>query len=81
VDDLVRIAEPVVYNGPDRLSFDQTQGKVIYQYGKTDAEREEMDYLESMARGTSIIPSHPDPFKLKFLSFRVVLAEQKTPDI
>jgi hypothetical protein len=38
------------------LSFDETQGKVIYQYGKTDDDRVEMDYLEFIARVTAHIP-------------------------
>ena len=32
------------------------QGKVIYQYGDSDAERVEMDYLEFIARVTAHIP-------------------------
>ncbi len=39
-----------------RLSFDLAQGKVIYQYGKTDAEHIEVDYLEFIARVTAHIP-------------------------
>jgi hypothetical protein len=39
-----------------RLRFDETQGKVIYQYGETDDERLEMDYLEFIARLTAHIP-------------------------
>jgi len=29
-----------------QLAFDLAQGKVIYQYGKEDSERVEMDYLD-----------------------------------
>jgi hypothetical protein len=39
-----------------RLSFDQTRGQVIYQYGKHNTETEHMDYLEFIARVTSHIP-------------------------
>ncbi len=39
-----------------RLSFDETEGKVSYQYGKGRAEEEQMDYLEFIARVTSHIP-------------------------
>jgi hypothetical protein len=39
-----------------RLSLDETQGQVVYQYGKHSAETESMDYLEFVARGTSHIP-------------------------
>ena len=39
-----------------RLSLDETQGQVLYQYGKHSAETESMDYLEFIARVTSHIP-------------------------
>ncbi|NOR14273.1 MAG: IS91 family transposase [Candidatus Aminicenantes bacterium] len=39
-----------------RLSFDEAQGQVIYQYGKHSSELERMDYLEFIARVTSHIP-------------------------
>jgi hypothetical protein len=39
-----------------RLSFDEDQGQVIYQYGKHSSELERMDYLEFIARVTSHIP-------------------------
>ena len=39
-----------------RLSFDEAQGQVIYQYGKRSTETEQMDYLEFVARVTSHIP-------------------------
>ena len=39
-----------------QLSFDETQGQVIYQYGKHSTESEQMDYLEFIARVTSHIP-------------------------
>jgi hypothetical protein len=39
-----------------RLSFNEEEGKVIYQYGDSDAERVEMDYLEFIARVTAHIP-------------------------
>ena len=39
-----------------RLSFDQTQGQVIYQYGKHSTDSEHIDYLEFIARVTSHIP-------------------------
>jgi hypothetical protein len=39
-----------------RLFFDETGGKVRYQYGKGRAEEEWMDYLEFIARVTSHIP-------------------------
>jgi len=38
-----------------KLSFDETEGKVSYQYGKGRAEEEWMDYLEFIARVTSHI--------------------------
>lgn len=39
-----------------RLSLDEVQGKVVYQYGKHSAETEYLDYLEFIARVTSHIP-------------------------
>jgi len=39
-----------------KLSFDETEGKVSYQYGNARAEEERMDYLEFIARVTSHIP-------------------------
>ena len=33
-----------------RLSFDEAQGQVIYQYGKQRTDSEHMDYLEVIAR-------------------------------
>jgi hypothetical protein len=39
-----------------RLSFDEDQGKVIYQYGDGDTDRLEMDYLDFIARLTTHIP-------------------------
>jgi len=39
-----------------RLSFDQAQGQIIYQYGKHRSKLERMDYLEFIARVTSHIP-------------------------
>ena len=39
-----------------RLSLDETQGQVVYQYGKHSDETESMDYLEFIARVTSHIP-------------------------
>ena len=39
-----------------RLSFDKTEGQVVYQYGKQSSEFERMDYLEFIARVTSHIP-------------------------
>ena len=39
-----------------RLAFDLAQGKVIYRYGKTDADKVEMDYLDFIARITTHIP-------------------------
>ena len=39
-----------------KLSFDETEGKVSYQYGKLRGEEERMDYLEFIARATSHIP-------------------------
>jgi hypothetical protein len=48
------MAKPVLALG--RLSFDETQGKVIYQYGDCDTEHMEMDYLDFIARVTAHIP-------------------------
>jgi len=39
-----------------RLSLDEAQGQVVYQYGKHNGETEYMDYLEFIARVTSHIP-------------------------
>ena len=39
-----------------RLSLDEAQVQVIYQYGKHSAETERMDYLEFIARVTPHIP-------------------------
>ena len=39
-----------------RLSFDETEGKVSYQYEKNSSKQERMDYLEFIARVTSHIP-------------------------
>ena len=39
-----------------RLSLDEAQGQVIYQYGKHSTELERMHYLEFIARVTSHIP-------------------------
>jgi len=39
-----------------RLSFDEADGKVCYQYGKDSSELERIDYLEFIARVTSHIP-------------------------
>jgi len=39
-----------------RLSLNETEGKVSYQYEKDRAEEEQMDYLEFIARVTSHIP-------------------------
>ena len=39
-----------------KLSFDETEGKVSYQYGNLRTEEERMDYLEFIARVTSHIP-------------------------
>jgi hypothetical protein len=48
------MAKPILALG--RLSFDEDQGKVMYQYGDADAERVEMDYLDFIARLTAHIP-------------------------
>ena len=39
-----------------RLSFDETEGRLLYQYDKGKLEPERMDYLEFIARVTSHIP-------------------------
>jgi len=39
-----------------KLSLDEEQGQVVYQYGKHNGETEHMDYLEFIARVTSHIP-------------------------
>ena len=39
-----------------RLSFDEEEGKVIYQCGDRDTDRVEMDYLDFIARVTAHIP-------------------------
>jgi len=41
----------------ERLSFDEREGKVCYQYGKDAEELERMEYLEFIARVTSHIPN------------------------
>ena len=48
------MAKPILALG--RLSFDEDRGKVIYQYGHTDTEQTEMDYLDFIARVTAHIP-------------------------
>jgi len=40
----------------ERLSFDEQEGRVSYQYGKEGEAKERMDYLEFIARVTSHIP-------------------------
>ena len=40
----------------ERLSLDEKEGQVIYQYGKQQLQEERMDYLEFIARVTSHIP-------------------------
>ena len=40
----------------ERLSFDEAQGQVSYQYGKHSSKLERMDYPEFIARVTSHIP-------------------------
>lgn len=40
----------------ERLSFDESEGKVCYQYGKKNPNEERMDYLEFIVRVTSHIP-------------------------
>jgi hypothetical protein len=39
-----------------RLSFDETEGRLLYQYDKGNLETERMDYLEFIARVTLHIP-------------------------
>jgi len=39
-----------------RLSFDETEGKVCYQYDKSQPKEERMDYLEFIARVTFHLP-------------------------
>ena len=39
-----------------RLFFDETAGKVRYQYSRHSSQEEQMDYLEFIARVTSYIP-------------------------
>ncbi len=39
-----------------RLSFDETEGRLLYQYDKGNLELERRDYLEFIARVTSHIP-------------------------
>jgi hypothetical protein len=41
----------------ERLSLDEKEGQVCYQYGKGAGELEAMDYLELIARVTSHIPA------------------------
>jgi hypothetical protein len=48
------MAKPILALG--RLSFDEDEGKIIYQYGDGDADRVEMDYLDFIARVTAHIP-------------------------
>ena len=40
-----------------RLSFDETEGQLLYQYDKGKLKTERMDYLEFIARVTSHIPN------------------------
>jgi len=40
----------------ERLSFDEHEGRVSYQYGKEGEEEERMDYPQFIARVTSHIP-------------------------
>jgi len=40
----------------NKLSFDETEGKVSYQYENARAEEEQLDSLEFIARVTSHIP-------------------------
>jgi hypothetical protein len=40
----------------ERLSFSEKEGKVSYRYGKEGEDKEQMDYLEFVARVTSHIP-------------------------
>jgi len=39
-----------------RLSFDETEGRILYQYEKGKLETERMDYMEFIGRLTSHIP-------------------------
>jgi hypothetical protein len=39
-----------------RLLFDETEGNVTYEYGKNRTHKENIDYLEFIARVTSHIP-------------------------
>ena len=48
------MAKPILALG--RLSFDEDEGKVIYQYGDGATERVEMDYPDFIARVTTHIP-------------------------
>jgi hypothetical protein len=48
------MAKPILALG--RLSFDHSQGKVIYRYGEADVDKVEMDYLDFIARVTTHIP-------------------------
>jgi len=48
------MAKPILALG--RLSFDEDDGRVIYQYGKADDDKVEMDYLDFIARVTAHIP-------------------------
>jgi hypothetical protein len=40
----------------ERLSFSEKEGKVSYRYGKEGEDKEQMDYLEFVARVTSHFP-------------------------
>jgi hypothetical protein len=44
----------------ERLSLDKEEGKVCYRYGKGAGEMETMDYLEFIARATSLILPEKD---------------------
>ncbi len=39
-----------------RLSFDETEGKVRYQYSRHQSQEKSMDYLEVISKVTSHIP-------------------------
>jgi len=39
-----------------RLSFDESEGQILYQYGKSSLKSERTDYLEFIARVTPRIP-------------------------
>ena len=39
-----------------RLSFDENEGRVLYQYDRGKLDTDRMDYLEFIARVTSHIP-------------------------